>query len=196
VRLGLRPLLPQCLREHRQRCTSPLPALPDTGTNRMQGAGTGSRGRSKCGECSLAGNGTTPAARRRRQAVAMHPITFFLDADDATLASWRTLQPDAEPQRLVLGEDYWIVLTHARLRDAGMDVRLANRVPDAGIVVFYAGDKRALWSQLRDRQPVLLAAGAQRPASGRIRRLRDRAERVLRRWRAQPARAALAAARD
>jgi len=88
----------------------------------------------------------------------MHPITFFLDADDAALASWRALRPDAEPQRLVLGEDYWIVLTHARLREAGMDVRLANRVPDAGIVVFYAGDKRALWSQLRDRQPVLLAA--------------------------------------
>jgi hypothetical protein len=92
----------------------------------------------------------------------MAPITFFLDADDATLASWRALRPDAEPHRLVLGEDYWIVLTFARLRDAGMDVHLSNRVPDAGVVVFYAGDKRAVWSQLHraseGSQPVLLAA--------------------------------------
>ncbi|MFL6592423.1 MAG: glycosyltransferase [Luteimonas sp.] len=87
----------------------------------------------------------------------MPPITFFLDAEDASLASWRTLQPDAEPQRLILGEDYWIVLSFARLRDAGMDVRLSNRVPDTGVVVFYAGDKRAVWSQLRDDAPVLLA---------------------------------------
>jgi hypothetical protein len=88
----------------------------------------------------------------------MRPITFVLEADDATLASWRVLQPDAEPHRLVLGEDYWIVLTFLRLRDAGADVRLSNRIPDAGVVVFYAGDKRAVWSQLRDRQSVLLAA--------------------------------------
>jgi hypothetical protein len=91
----------------------------------------------------------------------MTPITFFLHADDAAIDAWRGLQPDAEPQRLVLGEDYWIVLTYARLRDAGMDVRLSNRMPNAGIVVFYAGDKRAVWAQLRSSTrspPVLLAA--------------------------------------
>jgi len=88
----------------------------------------------------------------------MAPVTFFLDGDDATIAAWRALQPDRQPQRLVLGEDYWIVLTFARLRDAGIDVHLSNRLPDAGVVVFYAGDKRAVWSQLRGDQRVLLAA--------------------------------------
>ena len=86
------------------------------------------------------------------------PVTFFLDADDAALAAWRGLQPDREPQRMVLGEDYWIVQTWARLRDAGMPVVLANRVPDDGIVVFYAGDKRAVWKQLRAGNRALLAA--------------------------------------
>lgn len=87
-----------------------------------------------------------------------HPVTFFLAGDDATLAAWRALQPDLEPQRMVLGEDYWIVQTWARLRDAGVPVVLANRVPEDGIVVFYAGDKRAVWTQLRRGQRVLLAA--------------------------------------
>ena len=88
----------------------------------------------------------------------MDPVTFFLAADDDTIASWRTLRPDQESQRLVLGEDYWIVLTFARLRDAGLDVHLSNRLPDMGVVIFYAGDKRVVWSQLRDRHAVLLAA--------------------------------------
>ena len=71
-------------------------------------------------------------------------VTFFLAGDDAALASWRGLQPDREPQRMVLGEDYWIVQTWARLRDAGLPVALDNRVPDDGVAVFYAGDKRAV----------------------------------------------------
>src|SRR5699024_595021 len=93
----------------------------------------------------LATRGASRGARR------MAAVSFFLDADDPTIASWRALQPDAEPRRLVLGEDYWIVLTYARLRDAGDDVARVNRLPDAGVVVFYAGDKRAVWSQLRER---------------------------------------------
>jgi len=86
------------------------------------------------------------------------PVTFFLDADDAAIASWRTLQPDVEPARLLLGEDFWIVLTYCRLRDAGLPVALDNRVADDGIVVFYAGDKRAVRAQLRNGQRALLAA--------------------------------------
>lgn len=85
-------------------------------------------------------------------------VTFFLAGDDATLASWRALQPDAQPQRMVLGEDYWIVQTWARLRDAGFAATLDNRVPDDGVVVFYAGDKRAVWRQLRRGQRAFLAA--------------------------------------
>jgi hypothetical protein len=73
--------------------------------------------------------------------------TFFFDCDDATLRAWREFDPDANPARLVLGEDYWIALTYARLRDAGLPVRLDNRLPDVGVVVFYAGHKRALWRQ-------------------------------------------------
>jgi hypothetical protein len=85
-------------------------------------------------------------------------VTFFLAGDDATLAAWRTLEPDAQPQRMVLGEDYWIIQTWARLRDAGLPVALDNKLPDDGIVVFYAGDKRAVWSQLRPGNRALLAA--------------------------------------
>ena len=80
------------------------------------------------------------------------PTTFLLDVPDAALADWRALDPDAEPQRLVLGEHYWIVLTWRRLRAAGLDVRLGNDVPDAGPVVFYAGDKRAVWRRYRQRR--------------------------------------------
>ena len=85
-------------------------------------------------------------------------VTFFLDADDAAITAWRALQPDAQPARLLLGEDFWIVLTYCRLRDAGLAVMLDNRVPAEGIVVFYAGDKRAVRAQLSREHRVLLAA--------------------------------------
>jgi hypothetical protein len=91
-------------------------------------------------------------------AMTLPPVTFFLDADDAAIAAWRTLQPDAQPARLLLGEDFWIVLTYCRLRDAGLPVVLDNRVPTDGIVVFYAGDKRAVHAQLRGDHRALLAA--------------------------------------
>jgi hypothetical protein len=86
------------------------------------------------------------------------PITFCLDVDDKDIASWRALRPDDEPQRLVLGEHYWIALSHARLRDAGVDVRLDNRLPDDGIAVFYAGDKRVAWAAARRGSRALLVA--------------------------------------
>ena len=87
------------------------------------------------------------------------PLVFFLDVPALELEAWRALRPDREPQRLVLGEHYWIVLTCARLRAAGMPVQLDNRLPDAGVVVFYAGDKRAVWRQQRaGRSRALLVA--------------------------------------
>ena len=86
------------------------------------------------------------------------PVTFFADVADAELAGWRAFRPDAEPHRLLRGEECWIAQTHARLRDAGVPVRLDNRVPDAGIVVFYAGDKRAVWRAHAPRSPALLVA--------------------------------------
>lgn len=75
------------------------------------------------------------------------PVTFFMDVPAAELHAWRRLQPDQAPQRLVLGEHYWIALTFARLHAAGTAVRLDNRLPASGAVVFYAGDKRAVWRQ-------------------------------------------------
>src|SRR5690606_19256577 len=77
------------------------------------------------------------------------PVTFFMDVPAPALDAWRGLRPDDTPQQLVLGEHYWIALTHARLRDAGLPVALDNRVPDAGTVVFYAGDKHEAWRQQR-----------------------------------------------
>ena len=103
------------------------------------------------------------------------PVTFYLDVDDKDIASWRALRPDAEPQRLVLGEDYWITQTYARLRDAGDAVQLDNHVPESGIVLFYAGDKRAVWRAAQrgsrallvgvrsDRHPVGFAIGVLMP---------------------------------
>lgn len=84
--------------------------------------------------------------------------TFFLDCDDAALAAWRGFAPDAEPWRLLLGEDYWIALSFARLRDAGLPVRLDNRLPVDGTVVFYAGHKRAVWRQHHRGNGALLVA--------------------------------------
>lgn len=84
--------------------------------------------------------------------------TFFLDCDDAALAVWRGFAPDAEPWRLLLGEDYWIALSFARLRDAGLPVRLDNRLPADGAVVFYAGHKRAVWRQHHRGNRALLVA--------------------------------------
>ncbi len=87
------------------------------------------------------------------------PTTFFLAVDDAELAGWRALDPDAEPHRLVLGEHYWIVLTWLRLREAAVDVVLDNRIPGDGPVLFYAGDKREAWRQYRrSRSRALLVA--------------------------------------
>lgn len=86
------------------------------------------------------------------------PVTFFLAVDDAALARWRTLDPDADPQCLLRGEDYWIALTHARLRAAGAAVQLDNRVPEHGIAVFYAGDKRAVRAALRRGSRALCVA--------------------------------------
>ncbi|GAB3745475.1 glycosyltransferase [Lysobacter olei] len=86
------------------------------------------------------------------------PVTFYLDVSDKDIASWRALRPDEAPQRLLLGEDYWITHTYTRLRDAGDDVRLDNRVPDTGIVVFYAGHKRPVWRAARGGSGALLVA--------------------------------------
>ena len=86
------------------------------------------------------------------------PVTFYTDVDDAALAGWRALRPDAEPGRLLRGDECWIAQTHARLRDAGMPVRLDNRVPGEGLVVFYAGDKKRVWREIDPRGRAMLVA--------------------------------------
>jgi hypothetical protein len=86
------------------------------------------------------------------------PVTFYADVPDAELAGWRALRPDAEPQRLIHGDECWIAQTHARLRDAGVAVRMDNRVPDDGLVIFYAGDKRAVRRAFDPRGRALLVA--------------------------------------
>ncbi len=85
-------------------------------------------------------------------------IHFFLAAPDDVIAAWRDFDPDREPQRLVLGEHYWVVLSYCRLRDAGVPVRLVNRVPEQGVVIFYAGDKRPVWKALQAGSRALAVA--------------------------------------
>lgn len=85
-------------------------------------------------------------------------IHFFLAGSDADIAGWRDFVPDREPQRLVLGEHYWVVLSYCRLRDAGVPVQLVNRVPAHGVVIFYAGDKRPVWKALKAGSQALAVA--------------------------------------
>ena len=56
------------------------------------------------------------------------------------------------------GDECWIAQTHARLRAPAHAVRMDNRVPNAGVVVFYAGDKRAVRRAFDPRGKALLVA--------------------------------------
>jgi hypothetical protein len=50
----------------------------------------------------------------------------------------------------------WTVQTFLRLRDAGYPVRLSGAIPDSGVVVFHAGQKKQLYRDLTRRSRAVL----------------------------------------
>ena len=163
---------------------------PDTGMNRMRARGCRWPGKRRVTTRRAAVEvAAGPRARMRRW---ITPSPSSSPGDDATLAAWRALCQTSS-------RSGWCSARITGSCKPGRDcatrvsrVVLANRVPEDGIVVFYAGDKRAV-DAVAARTARAAGGGAQRPASGGIRGRGDRAERGLGRRRADPAPAALAA---
>jgi hypothetical protein len=96
-----------------------------------------------------------PAPPPASAPAARAPVTFWLAPSPARdLAALRTLEPDRDAARLVRGVEVWIAGTHARLAAAGAPVRLDDRLPEGGTVVFHAGEKRALRAALEAARAV------------------------------------------
>jgi hypothetical protein len=75
-------------------------------------------------------------------------VTFFLDEED--LDGLRALEPGRDWREFQRGERAWVLQTYLQLVRAGYRARLASQLPDSGVVVFHAKQRRAL---LRRRQP-------------------------------------------
>jgi hypothetical protein len=76
-------------------------------------------------------------------------VTFFLD--DGEVGALRGLDPDRDWRELQRGERAWVLQTYLRLADAGYPVQLASRLPESGVVVFHAKQRRALPLRRRSR---------------------------------------------
>lgn len=71
------------------------------------------------------------------------PVTFFLPGE-RDLERLAALDADADWRELQTGERAWILQTFLRLRRRGAPVRLSDRVPERGLVLFHAKHERAL----------------------------------------------------
>lgn len=76
-------------------------------------------------------------------------VTFFLD--DGEVGALRGLDPDRDWRELQRGERAWVLQTYLRLAHAGAPVRLGSRLPESGVVVFHAKQRRALPLRRRSR---------------------------------------------
>jgi hypothetical protein len=68
----------------------------------------------------------------------------FVLLDAVPLAELSTLDVDRDWRAFVTGERAWILQTYLRLRAAGLDVELTDRLPASGIAVFSSKQRRAL----------------------------------------------------
>jgi hypothetical protein len=75
-------------------------------------------------------------------------LTFFLD--DGEIEALRGLDPDRDWRELQRGERAWVLQSYLRLERAGYPVRLASRLPEAGVVVFHAKQRRELQRECRE----------------------------------------------
>lgn len=69
-------------------------------------------------------------------------VTFVLHGSD--VASLARLDPDRDWREFVTGERAWVLQTFLRLRAAGLDASLCDRLPRAGIAVFSASHRAQL----------------------------------------------------
>ena len=76
-------------------------------------------------------------------------VTFYLD--DSEVGALRGLDPDRDWRELQRGERAWVLQTYLHLARAGYPVRLASRLPESGVVVFHAKERRALPLRRRSR---------------------------------------------
>lgn len=82
-------------------------------------------------------------------------VTFFLD-DEPHPQRLERLDPDRDWREFVTGERAWVLQTYLRLRARGCDVELTTEVPDHGIVVFSAKQRRLLLRHAPGRTQALL----------------------------------------
>ncbi|HLX08312.1 MAG TPA: hypothetical protein VKY89_10670, partial [Thermoanaerobaculia bacterium] len=75
-------------------------------------------------------------------------LTFFLD--DGEIEALRGLDPDRDWRELQRGERAWVLQSYLRLQRAGYPVRLASRLPESGVVVFHAKQRRELQRERRE----------------------------------------------
>ncbi len=84
------------------------------------------------------------------------PLTFLLPAA-ADLEALRRADPDRDSAPFVHGEHAWILQTYLRLHRAGESVELAAEPPpDAGWIVYHAGDRRAVGRRTAGRRDLVL----------------------------------------
>lgn len=69
-------------------------------------------------------------------------VTFVLHGSDVT--SLARLDPDRDWREFVTGERAWVLQTFLRLRAAGLDASLSERLPRTGIAVFSASHRAKL----------------------------------------------------
>lgn len=87
------------------------------------------------------------------------PVTFVLQGED--LPRLATLDPDRDWREFVTGERAWILQTYLRLRAAGLEASLADRLPRSGIAVFSAGQRATLARGPVQRTDAFLLAARQ-----------------------------------
>ncbi len=82
-------------------------------------------------------------------------ITFFL-ADEGGLDGLRGLDPDEAWRTFSCGQYNWVLQTYLRLARAGVAVALSDRLPERGLAVFHARQRRSLMAQGRPPAGVIL----------------------------------------
>lgn len=86
---------------------------------------------------------------------AASPITFVL-IDPEPSERLETLDPDRDWADFVRGERAWVLQTFLRLRARGLPVLLASRLPEQGIAVFSAKQRRLLRGRAPGRTCALM----------------------------------------
>ncbi len=82
-------------------------------------------------------------------------LTFFL-AGEPDLEVLRRLDPWQDWREFVRGERAWVLQTYLRLAQRGLPVALTEQVPQRGLVLFHAKQRREVARQARHRPGAIL----------------------------------------